>query len=305
MASPQRLPKDSRVVITGLVRDAAEKMPNDVENLLRAFGGFKEVKMLIIESDSKDDTLLKLGQLQDKYRNVEYFSLGSLHSKLPERVDRLSYCRQFALSEISSRYPSFDYVCVADLDGMNTHISSEGIESCWERGGWDVCAANQLGHYYDVYALRHPTWCPRDYSLDERELLDSGMHPMKARREAVHKKQRKISKNQDWIEVDSAFGGLAIYKMPLYIRGKYSSRQPVTGNILCEHVLFHETLKKQGANIFINPKLINCEIRRFTSIKSLLRYFRSYVFSMLAPRIFLKWEEEQVRSYLRKLSANG
>ena len=48
LASPQRLPKDSRVVITGLVRDAADKMPNDVENLLRAFVGFKEVKMLII-----------------------------------------------------------------------------------------------------------------------------------------------------------------------------------------------------------------------------------------------------------------
>ncbi len=304
MASLQNLPKDSSVVITGLVRDAAEKMPKDVESLLHAFEGFKEVKVLIVESDSQDDTLFQLSQLQDKYSNIEYFSLGSLHPKIPERVDRLSHCRQFALKEIISRYSSFDYVCVADLDGMNTLISPEGIESCWEREGWDVCAANQLGHYYDVYALRHPTWCPQDYSLDERELLNSGMHPMKARREAVHKKQRKISKEHDWIEVDSAFGGLAIYKMPLYIRGEYSSRQPVTGSIVCEHVLFHETLKKQGANIFINPKLINCEIRRFTSIKSLLRYFRSYIFSMLAPKIFLKWEEEQVRSYLRKLSAN-
>jgi hypothetical protein len=287
------------------VRDAADKMPNDVENLLRAFAGFKEVKMLIIESDSQDDTLLKLRELRNNYSNIEYISLGSLRSIIPERIDRLSYCRQFALSEISSRYPSFDYVCVADLDGMNTHISSEGVESCWEREEWDVCAANQLGHYYDVYALRHPTWCPQDYSLDERKLLDLGMHPMKARRVAVHKKQRKISKKQEWIEVDSAFGGLAIYRMPLFMRGKYSSRQPDTGNILCEHVFFHENLKKQGAKIFINPKLINCEIRRFTSTKSLLRYLHSYVFSMIAPRKFLKWEEERVVLYLRKLSPNG
>jgi hypothetical protein len=71
-----------------------------------------------------------------------------------------------------------------------------------------------------------------------------------------YSKMIKIPENCDWINVDSAFGGLAIYRKEAIVHGQYVGINSLGGQI-CEHVPFHDDLISKGFRIFINPKLIN------------------------------------------------
>ena len=68
----------------------------------------------------------------------------------------------------------------------------------------------------------------------------------------------KLPQDSDWIEVDSAFGGLAIYRREALLSGIYSGKNAL-GKPICEHVTLHEHIREKGFKIFINPKLINCK----------------------------------------------
>jgi hypothetical protein len=282
---------ESRIVITGLARDVSDVIDEEVSRLKQAFSDFEEIYFFIVESDSMDNTVEKLKELAIRDHCFDFLSLGAMQSKFPERIERLAHCRKIA-AETIQKY-EVDYVCVSDLDGTNRLLSKDAVTSCWTKSDWDVCTANQLGYYYDIYALRHKDWCARDYSLDITFLESVGFHPMKARRLAVLKKQKKIKRNAKWIEVESAFGGLAIYTKAAYCLGEYAHLDAQTGRIICEHVPFNISIKNQGRRIFINPALINHRVVRHSSIPSYFRYVAQYLLSMVSPRIFREWEKKR------------
>ena len=58
------------------------------------------------------------------------------------------------------------------------------------------------------------------------------------------------------IEVDSAFGGIGIYKIECSQIAKYSGLNK-DGIQFCEHVYFHSSLKRKGKKLFILPGFIN------------------------------------------------
>jgi hypothetical protein len=68
----------------------------------------------------------------------------------------------------------------------------------------------------------------------------------------------KIPPTSEWIEVDSAFGGLGVYDAKVLNNATYVGIDS-QGMEVCEHVAFHAEIKKKSSNrIFINPKLVNC-----------------------------------------------
>jgi hypothetical protein len=62
----------------------------------------------------------------------------------------------------------------------------------------------------------------------------------------------------DWLEVDSAFGGLAVYKKSVMMHGQYIGRYE-NGMEIAEHVPFHMEIRAHGGRILINPRLINTD----------------------------------------------
>jgi hypothetical protein len=72
---------------------------------------------------------------------------------------------------------------------------------------------------------------------------------------AIHSRMVSLSPKAQWIEVDSAFGGLAIYRREALLAGRY--RGMTDAGPICEHVPLHAELRAQGYRIFINPALIN------------------------------------------------
>lgn len=248
----------TRPLVAGLVRNCAKGIGVDLQLLQQALQGFGEVRWLLVESDSTDDSLKVLESLGRQLPGFRYVSLGSLRSQRPLRTDRIAHCRNAYLDELDHNplYADVDTVFVTDFDRVNTHLTAQALRSCWQRDGWDGCMANQAGPYYDVWALRHPEWSPNDCFAQMRFLERQGLTPERALRAAVDSRMITISPEADWIEVDSAFGGLAVYRREA-LRGLRYHGLDAAGLETCEHVALHAQMRARGARLFINPRLIN------------------------------------------------
>ena len=57
-----------------------------------------------------------------------------------------------------------------------------------------------------------------------------------------------------WLEVDSAFGGMGLYKSSAFQQSRYFGMED--GQEICEHLSFHHHAKLLGATFFINPSFV-------------------------------------------------
>jgi hypothetical protein len=92
-------------------------------------------------------------------------SKGKLSEILPNRIERIAFCRNVYVDFIRNNYKKYlwGHVAVADLDGMNFIINKKGIDSCFKvNKKWDGLMANQPYGYYDIYALRASGWVEYD-----------------------------------------------------------------------------------------------------------------------------------------------
>jgi glycosyltransferase involved in cell wall biosynthesis len=247
----------SEILIAGPARNNEDTLAVEVSTLLNSVLGFKKAYCLVIESDSTDNTIGELEQLKRSTPSFDFISLGHLAKKMPKRTERLAFARNRILEELRSNplYSNVDFIVMADLDGINRSITREKIESCWGlTEPWDVITAIQSERYYDIWALRHPDWSPID-CFTHRSCLEKVIGKDAANTLAVKAKQ-VVLPSYGMIEVDSAFGGLAIYKRDALLAGHYIGLD-YSGNEACEHVSFHGDLRKAGYRIYINCALVN------------------------------------------------
>jgi len=268
-----------QIAVVGIVKNSAKTLTRDVAALNEAFTDMKSVDWLLIESNSTDETVSQLEVLKQLTPKFEYLSLGQIGKESESRTIGMAAARNRYLEEIKTnpKYKDIDYFVVADFNGSNNSLSRESVLSCFERVDWDVCTANQHGPYYDIWALRHEFWQPNDCWRQLEFYRKFVLIPEKALFMAVNSKMLRIPIDAEWIEVDSAFGGLAIYKAPLAHVSQYTGTTP-EGFAICEHVPFHEGLRRQGFRIFINPKLINIgrndHSRRLSLARTIMRVTR-------------------------------
>lgn len=273
-------------VIVGIVKDSAKTLLKDVTRIIQCLEEAKSIKWFIVESNSKDNTVEILDQLASMVPNFSY--------KCLDHSSRANNCRTIALAEARNMYlseirinPSFfeaDYVVVMDFNGLNNQINKASFQSCFEYNFWDVCTANQNGPYYDIWALRHKLWSPNDCWDSHKFFRQYMKSPEKALFTSVHSRMITIPTSSDWIEVDSAFGGLAIYKKATFMVGEYHGTDQF-GQPVCEHVPFHKYLTENKYRIFINPRFINTN--RTDHSKQFSRTYRIYR-KLLYPKKFFK-----------------
>ncbi len=262
------------VMIAGVARNCAATLPATVQRLTAALPAFRAVRWLVVESDSTDDTVAVLQQLAATVPGFEFRSLGRLADRMPERTERLAHCRNVYLDHLQQLNEAaralrpespnglaalaVPYLIVADLDGVNDALTPQALLSCWERDDWAACCANQHGLYYDIWALRHPHWCPGDCWEESRFLERFSGNAGSARKAAVYSRMVSIPPQNDWLPVQSAFGGLAVYRARGLHHSRYVGLSP-EGRPVCEHVAFHAGILAQGGQIFINPRLLNAD----------------------------------------------
>ena len=257
---PQKI---NEITIAGVARNCARTLEAAVQSISNAFRIAHAVKWIVVESDSDDETRRVLADIQASRAGFEFHSLGKLRDVIPARTERIAHCRNIYLQEFlfSPEYARSDYLVVADLDGVNALLTADGVESCFIRNDWSAVFANQLGPYYDIWALRHPLWCPDDCWREAEKMTSNSISYSQATWEKVSSRMVTVERDWRWIEVESAFGGLGIYTRLALSGASYngytSKHSTVFQNQVCEHVSVNEKIVRAGGKLFINPSLIN------------------------------------------------
>jgi glycosyltransferase involved in cell wall biosynthesis len=224
--------------VVGTARNISSSWTSVQKSLEIILDALIDYECIIIESNSSDNTLQLLHDWS-KNKNITVLSLGFLKEK--ERTKRIATCRNKYMEVIHDSKNTYKYTLIIDLD-ESLQIEKDfknQLDTCFLRSDWDAVASNRRGKYYDIWALRSKTL---EIEYDCWEMVKKFGN----RQKYVHNHQKIIPTTGDWIECDSAFGCMVLYKTNSIISRKYN------GNITCEHVSFH-----QGLKMFINPAFIS------------------------------------------------
>lgn len=259
----------------------ARRIDKEIANFLKSLEGYGEVDIYLVESDSTDSTIEVLAKLGKK-RNLKFVSMGILEDQIPNRIDRIRHCRNIYVDFIRNSEKKYDYIVVADMDGMNKGLSKRAFSKVFStKQDWHMCAANQKFGYYDIYALRASNWSENDYQRELQEKKSGSKltywQEDRLRKSVIYSKMRRIPRSSEWIKVESAFGGLAVYKSDIFRNFDYAARTNEE-SFECEHVTLHRKMIETGMKVFICPEMINSafneyNVNRFALVR-FLRYLR-------------------------------
>ena len=236
--------KFSSVVIIGCARDIEKYLPVSIKAVENICSLFDKSSIILFENDSTDKTL----EILNNWEKAEVIS--EKHVK-GNRTQRLAYARNKLMEEALKK--DTEYIIIVDLDDKCADVTNESILCTLNNShvkDWAMMGANQKDMYYDLWALRtFDSWMPGDYwSRDNCKKDECGDNTKGTG-------FKHIPKTDKPIEVKSCFGGLGVYKTK-YLHGcTYYGGQH--GKEVCEHVSFHEGIRKNGGKMYINPEMIN------------------------------------------------
>jgi hypothetical protein len=286
--------KNKSIIVVGTVRNVETIITSEISRCYKALSNFKSVYFYLVESDSNDRTLLVLENLKNTLKNFNFKSLGKLETKIPDRLERIRFCRNDYVHFIRSLEieTSPNYVMVADLDGMNSALKSNSVASCFTRNDWDAVVANQTFGYYDILALRHPNWQVNDWTEEFKTrkdliikhkastLIDNFKYFIeleKLKQQVLYSKMIRIRKTSPWIQIDSGFGGNAIYKTEVFLKHDYTKEFDTKET---DHVSLHRKIVRDGGSVYINPKFINSHFNTYNINKFYtVRVIRNFIWS--------------------------
>lgn len=245
------------ILVTGIARDVARIIPRELNRIEKELQNiFEIVNFLVIESDSKDNTKQVLDDIKSKKNNFDYKSLGKIESIYPNRIERLAFCRNAYVKEIRENvlYKDIHFIAIVDFDIKNNKLKLTELEKLISEQSWSAIFANQTGLYYDIYALRQKGWVESD-CFEAYKNFSKTMSPQDAKELAIWSKMKKIKKNLPLIPVDSAFGGLGVYRKSVFMDFDYSL--PLNQKLESEHVSLHKKITDSSGLLFIAPNMTN------------------------------------------------
>lgn len=276
---PNTLPNQKRVIFAGIARDCEKFLPSVLETISQLSEIFKQSAYVFLENDSSDATKKIFNEWGRPKKNFTFLNMDGL-GQLPIRTLRLEYLRNACVQYIKndSELNQFDYLIILDMDDVNSNgLDPEKIKDAVsfldDAENRAAIFANQDGTYYDMWALRHKTICPKDVWEEIFDYVqEHKVDDEKAYQNTFQKRIFSLGMNDDYLEVDSAFGGLGIYKLSYILKNPnpyLGSKVKIVKNEAgipmifklqsCEHVHFHLGIRAVGGKLFIKPNLINAK----------------------------------------------
>lgn len=267
-----------KIIFAGTAQNCERFLPQVLRNIDLCSKLFSKVAYVFVENDSIDLTKRILGDFGKDKKNYNLITLDGLNKKETIRTLRIALARNTYLKIIKNNLElrEFDYLLILDLDNVNTYqfkLNTFEEAFCFLEESNDVAGvfANQIGTYYDMWALRHHKFCPSD--IWENVYDYSVLHKVddeSAFKNIFFRRIISINQNEKPIEVESAFGGLGIYKVndvfkdDNYYLGYKNKLVINTSGVsvykkwqVCEHVNFNMGIRNLNKKLYIFPSLIN------------------------------------------------
>jgi len=251
--------------VVGAARNCAAGLRSTLARLERLRESFSPVKFVIVTNDSSDGTDAILRDWAQTVTDAHIVTLDGLAKSTRSRTKRLAVARNAYLSVLREdlrQGRQHDLLVVADLDGLNAGLVEEPEFSAAVATApqdWVGIFANARGLYYDIWALRHPTWSPNDCLHEvrkaKRRLFGRNAAKAAALKEHVHKRQVVVDPLSPPIAVESAFGGFGIYRVEALHGATYVGHD-FFGRDVCEHVAFNQAIRTAGGALYIIPSLL-------------------------------------------------
>lgn len=286
------------ILLVGTVRNVSATLRAEVMQKKRLFENLGKVNVYLVESDSSDQTREILAQLTQADPTIQFCTLGDISQTIPDRIERLRNCRN-AYVDYIRKFPkdTWEFVVVLDWDGMNSRLSLDGIQNTLLRSNeWDACFPVQSHGYYDLLALREKIWMPQNplqlirqeissLDLDARDVslikkLFNEYRKDRIRKRQLYEKMKVFHHQRELIEVESAFGGMGIYRSEIFQEVNYDKYEKDEG---CEHVDFNKRALSFGYRIRINPAMINSGWNSY----NVNRYFLVRIYRRFGLRLSL------------------
>lgn len=245
-------------IFAGCARNCGLYLGQVLANVERMAALYAKAVFVFVENDSEDDSKILLLKWLNSRANGTLLDLDGLAVTEPNRTSRLAYARNAYLDFIrNSPYVDYNELVVLDFDDVNATpldlvafaAASDFLQDNVQTAG---VFANSKPVYFDIWALRHPTWCPGDCWAEVRAHRDSWAGAVER---FVYERQIAVDPSLPPIDVASAFGGLGIYRLEKVLPFRYVG---VTsdGTEACEHVSLNLQLNRSG-RLFIFPALQN------------------------------------------------
>jgi len=238
-----------KLAIVSICRSAMPYLTNTLRLVDELAGLWRDCSLYVYENDSTDETAAVLDDFAIRqWVTVEHDTLGGADARgfEPERTVRLAKCRTRCQEWVRRSAADANYVMVLDTDphggfsvdgvlnslgwfcemlGESFHrrepgaMASHSLFVKKESGGYGVAA-------YDAWAARINHWA------DDRQMqwFHLFMPPV----------------GSEPIPMNSAFGGLCLYRREAYLAGIYEGGD-------CEHVSHHKAMQRAGYQLFLNP----------------------------------------------------
>lgn len=250
-----------KAVFAGCARSCAPFLDGVLANIEALGSTYDAFEVVIVENDSSDDTRARLQEFARSRSNVQLIDADGLDEKHPIRGDRLAVARNIYMEAVrEDKYSDCDDLVVLDFDDVNCQpIELAAFKAArrwlWEEPNRRGVFANSAPFYYDLWPLRHETWCPDDCWRRVRK-TQRALGFDEAVRRHVARLQIPIPRTTPPIIVDSAFGGLGIYRREATLQARYVGLFP-EGDEVCDHVAFNRTVKGSDGVLAIYPELQN------------------------------------------------
>jgi hypothetical protein len=227
----RRVAARKTVAMVAICRNAMPWLPQTLALVEETGKMFREWSCYIHENDSVDgtkDVLAAWHRWPQCFARLEDNGRPHLsHTIAPERTHALAEYRNACREWVRySTNPRPDYVIVFDtdpfggwsVDGVATSVAHMERGDWWGLASLSYAEVEQGGRrfpiHYDAWACRWTWWGQRSHEWFHAWRPPVGSRP---------------------VEMNSAFGQLAIYRSDAYLRGRYSGET-------CEHVPFHKSI---------------------------------------------------------------
>ena len=245
---------NKKIIICATIKNEEKNLSNFFSIIDRLKHLFKEYYIILIESDSIDQTY-SLGKIQLKNLNGKIIKVST--KQFTQRTEKISHCRNQYLSIIKKdiNLKKFDYMIVMDVDNINNKLNPTNLVNSIKKApkNWIGIFPSQIFSYYDLWPLRIKGYLEHDCFAS----MISDLKTMTAKKSYIKNVFNYyfiINKfKHRFIKVKSAFGGMGIYKIKYILRGKYSTNK----GKFSEHVNFHKSISHENKSFYIDKKLIN------------------------------------------------